>query len=347
QLNQLGERGEAALQTIRDGGSLPDPWTWDDRIWAAVVTLITVAVLYNGRYGPLQMISTVLVVAFTFLTLGNVFSLQMTDKYSLSTEDILRGLSFGLPSGSNGWESVKTALATFGIIGVGATELITYPYWCIEKGYARYAGKRTDDEFWATRANGWIRVMKYDAFLSMIVYTLATIAFYIMGVTVLHREGRDPDGMRMVTSLASAYVPIFGTYAKWLFLVGAIAVLYSTFLVANAGHARMFTDSLKVFGLIDRNSQKVHNITLTAFCVLLPVTCLAIFCSGINPVDAILLAGMMQAIMLPMLGFSALYFRWYATDQRLAPGKAWDIALVISFVGLLITGIWGVVAKLI
>ncbi|MCA8999977.1 MAG: Nramp family divalent metal transporter, partial [Planctomycetaceae bacterium] len=49
QLNQLGERGEAALQTIRDGGSLPDPWTWDDRIWAAVVTLITVAVLYNGR----------------------------------------------------------------------------------------------------------------------------------------------------------------------------------------------------------------------------------------------------------------------------------------------------------
>ena len=70
-----------------------------------------------------------------------------------------------------------------------------------------------------------MRVMRIDAFLSMVVYTIATIAFYLLGATVLHRKGMDPEDMRTVSTLAEAYVPVFGTYAKWLFLLGAFAVL--------------------------------------------------------------------------------------------------------------------------
>lgn len=323
--------------------ALTEPWTWDDKWWAAVVTFLTIGLLANGRYGIIQNLSTVLVVLFTFLTVGNAISLQTTEQWSLSASTLLRGLSFGLPESGAG---LKMALATFGIIGVGATELITYPYWCIEKGYARYTGWRSDDPSWAERARGWMRVMHWDAFISMIVYTVATVAFYLLGAAVLFSEGRDPDGMRMVGTLAAAYVPVFGEYAKYLFLVGAIAVLYSTFLVANAGHARMFTDGLKVFGLMDRNSQKLHNRAITFFCVLLPFTCLAIFWSGINPVTAVAFAGMMQATMLPMIGFAALYCRWTATDPRLAPPRWWDVMLVLSFVGLFVVGVYGVYSKL-
>jgi hypothetical protein len=64
-----------------------------------------------------------------------------------------------------------------------------------------------------------------------------------------------------------------------------------------------------------------------------------------NPVTAILTAATMQAILLPMLGFGALYFRKTATDPRLAPSRLWDICLVLSCIGLLIAGAWGV-AKL-
>ena len=42
--------------------------------------------------------------------------------------------SFTLPA------SFTVAFAAFGIIGVGASELIYYPYWCLEKGYARHIG---------------------------------------------------------------------------------------------------------------------------------------------------------------------------------------------------------------
>jgi hypothetical protein len=321
--------------------TLVEPPTRDDKYWAGLVTLATMVLLYFGRYGLIQHVSTALVVLFTFITLGNVLELQRTPQWQVPAADFLRGLSFGLPAGSG----LKTALATFGIIGVGATELITYPYWCIEKGYAKFTGPRTAEETWARRARGWMRVMHYDAFLSMGIYTFATLAFFITGVAVLFNEGRDPDGMRMVSTLATAYVPVFGEHAKWLFLIGAFAVLYSTFLVANAGHARTYTDALKLLGIIRKHNEAAHQRSVTAFGVVLPLVSLATYWSGINPVTAVLVAGLMQAVMLPMLGFAALYFRWTATDPRLAPGKLWDAMLVVSCIGLLVAGVWGVISN--
>jgi hypothetical protein len=49
----------------------------------------------------------------------------------------------------------------------------------------------------------------------------------------------------------------------------------------------------------------------------------------------------MQSLLLPMLGVGALYFRYARTDPRLRPSIWWDVALVTSFVGLLIAGVWG------
>ena len=42
---------------------------------------------------------------------------------------------------------LNTAFAALGIIGVGASELIYYPYWCLEKGYAARVGPR-DEAGW-------------------------------------------------------------------------------------------------------------------------------------------------------------------------------------------------------
>jgi hypothetical protein len=346
ELELLGDRGKKIMElALADkpllseaGTSLVDPPTRDDKIWTVLLGSLTAVVLYVGRYKLVEVFSVALVVAFTFITIGNVLALQQTS-YGLSTADFLQGLSFGLPPGD---AALITALATFGIIGVGATELISYPYWCIEKGYAKSAGPRDSSDAWLQRAQGWFGVMKWDAFASMIVYTLATAAFYLMGVCVLHSEGRDPEGMRMVSTLSRSYVPIFGEYARWLFLSGAFAVLYSTFLVANAGNARMIADFFGVVGLTSSDHEGETRRRLVQWIsTLLPLVCVVAFIAFPEPVKLIKIAGLTQALMLPMLGYAAIHFRRNVTDSRMRPGRLWDLALGISTVALLIAATWG------
>ena len=331
------------------------PQTLDDKYWSVVVAVMTIVLLVRGRYGLIQNVSTFLVVGFTFITIGNVVSLQFKPEFAMSASEIFAGLIPLLPDvgvappGLPYWEMkqpLATALATFGIIGVGATELVAYPYWCIEKGYAKYTGPKTNDEGWYRRANGWINVMKWDAFASMLIYTIATLAFFFMGVAVMYQNGLDPEGMRMVSTLLEQYVPVFGEYAKWLFLVGAIAVLYSTYLVANAAWTRVYTDAFKVYGLMSRDNEKAHNQSILILAIVLPLISMSLWCSGINPVKLVLLSGLMQAIMLPMLGFAALWFRYAKTEESIRPGKVWDGCLILSCIGLLIAGAWGVYSTL-
>ena len=41
---------------------------------------------------------------------------------------------------------------------MGAAELITYPYWCLEKGYGKFTGKNDGSKAWQERAAGWMRL---------------------------------------------------------------------------------------------------------------------------------------------------------------------------------------------
>ena len=340
-------RREAALARIdrqiqdRLGRPRPNWSTNDDVYWAAIITLLTVVLLVNGRYGLVQNVSTFLVVSFTLVTVINLLALQTEPRWAIGWGDLRDGMSFRLPPVVQGLtlSPLATALATFGIIGVGANELIQYPYWCLEKGYARFTGPRDDTPEWVERAQGWMRVMRWDACVSMVVFTFATVAFYLLGAAVLHREGLDPDGNQMIHSLGQMYVPVFGAWAKWLFLFGAFAVLYSTFFVANAGHARVATDALRVFRVGSR-TERARLGWIKVFCVLFPVSNLVIFVFIRAPVELILASGVMQAIMLPMLGGATLYFRYCRSDPRIAPGRLWDVLLWISFFGLLLAGGW-------
>ena len=80
-----------------------------------------------------------------------VVALQQTT-YAISGKEFLHGLSFQLPDTGDWKGALVTAFATFGIIGVGATELISYPYWCLKKGNSRSVGPRTADASWVRRA---------------------------------------------------------------------------------------------------------------------------------------------------------------------------------------------------
>ena len=115
-------------------------------------------------------------------------------------------------------------------------------------------------------------------------------------------------------------------------------VLYSTFYVANASHARTFTDGLKVVSLI-RGDEKTIAWWVRFFSGLFPMLCLLVYLIFPQPAWLVLLSGSAQAIMLPMLGFAALYFRYKQCLPELKPSKLFDVFLWGSISVLFVIGI--------
>lgn len=315
----------------------------DPYLWAGILAAVTSVLLYVGRYQLIQFVSTALVATFTIVTVLTVVALQMRPDWAVSAKELGNGLSFHLPpSSAAGDNPVRTALGAFGIIGVGAAELIMYPYWCLEKGYARCTGPRDGSVAWINRARGWIRVLYIDAWSSMVVYTFATLAFYLLGAAVLGRIGLNPEGRDMVRTLNAMYIPVFGPLAHPIFLSGAFAVLYSTLFVAAAGNARMVADAMGLYGITD--GSEASRVTWTRrISTVWPFIALVLYVCVRAPTGMIVACGIAQSIMLPLLGAAALYFRYRRSDANLRPGRLWDAMLWIAFGAFLVVGGWSVV----
>ena len=315
----------------------------DETVWAIVTGIVTAILLAVGRYRLIELVSIILVGTFTLVTLVALGLLQLDPAWAISGSELASGVVPSIPPSVNGKSPLMTALATLGIIGVGASELMVYPYWCLEKGYGVSVGPRDDSEAWAMRARGWLKVMQLDAWASMAVYTTVTVAFYLLGAATLGRLGLRPEGGEMVRTLGAMYTPVFGpvigTWANSLFLVGAFAVLYSTLFVAAAGNARMVVDGLILAGLLPGSADSRATWTRrlsTAWPLVAMVLALAIG----DPVKMVLASGMAQAIMLAALGVAVLWFRWRTLDPRLRPGPAWDALLIASSLGFIAIGGW-------
>ncbi len=306
-------------------------------IWAAAVAAGTALLLAAGSYRLVEWGTTAMVVCFTLMTVGCVVLLPWTG-HAFSWDDLASGLTFQVPAGAT-----LAALTMFGITGVGASELIAYPYWCIEKGYARNIGPRgTADEDrngWTHRARGWLRVMKLDAWVCMLIYTLATVAFYLLGAAVLfraeHSQGLPGTVAGMLEELSRMYEPVLGKQgALWFIVIGAFAVLYSTLFAATAANSRTLVDFLRVQGFIQLTEPDDRRQWVRFFCVAFPLLYLSLFIWIPNPVNLVMIGGIAQALTLPMIGAVALYLRFRRTDRRLTPGRVWDLFLALSVLGL-------------
>jgi len=336
----VGQAAHLALPSVAEAlGTSPET------PWAVVAAVSTALLLVAGSYGVVEKASTWLVVAFTMMT---VLSVIMLPAGSITAADLQSGMTFQIPP-----EAVMAALMMFGITGVGGSELIAYPYWCIEKGYARNVGpkpgvdaKPEEHEGWLRRAKGWLSVMKLDAWFCMGVYTVATIAFYLLGAAVLHKstggEGLPGSIGAMLSALTQMYVPALGAKAAlWFMVIGAFAVLYSTLISATAANCRALADFLHVNNIVTFTHADDRRRWIRIFSIAFPALYLVVYLIGRNPVVLVSIGGIAQALTLPMIASAAVYMRYKRTDRRITPGLIWDAFLWLSMIGLTGAALYG------
>jgi Mn2+/Fe2+ NRAMP family transporter len=249
---------------------------------------------------------------------------------------VLSGLTFQLPAAA-----VAIAIGAFGITGVGADEIIHYNYWCLEKGYAAHTGPYEKTAQWTSRAKGWIRVMHMDALLAMVIYTVVTAAFYLLGAAVLHAKARIPEGYQMVESLSAMYTESIGPQAKPLFLLGSFMVLFSTLFAALAAWVRQYSDLFGQMGWIDFFDMKMRRRSIAVLAWVIPLIWATLFVFIRLPVLMVISGGIVGSMLLLLVVFAVLHFRYRRTKPEFIPGKMYDLILWISVLAIALVAVYG------
>jgi Mn2+/Fe2+ NRAMP family transporter len=303
-------------------------------VWTIIVAGSAIVLLYSNNYSLIERGAVLLVVVFSFVTVLIAFGLPFTP-FAYESGDLLSGLQLTIPAGALG-----AAIAMFGITGVGADELTFYTYWCVEKGYARHVGPNDGSEEWARRARGWISVMYKDAFVSWVIYTFGTLAFFIMGAAVLAPQNLVPQGNEMIVTLSRMYTDTLGEWASILFLIGAIAVLGSTLWAAVPSWARMYTNFLSVIGFLDWQNTQSRLRMIRVFTVVLPIVWATAYLFIQSPVVMVQIGGVMTGLFLLAAVAAVWHLRRTEIDPRLYGGSAFNAVLIVSSIAIVLLGVY-------
>ena len=271
-------------------------------IWVAISCLITWLLLYFGSYKSLERTLLIMVLFFSFMTLIIAIAMQSTD-YQVNVDQISQGLSFAFPT-----EYLPLALAVFGFTGISYGEIMAYTYWCLEKGYADNTGNDIEE------TKHWIKTMQTDVWVTVFFITLGTLPFFFLGAGVLNNVPELQEALAtgsfwdvdVISSLQNMFSLVLGGWAKWLFIILAFFVLFSTLLSGTAAFTRTISDYLISMGLVKEQAHtRKKLIKLVAF--VIP------FLSGLfyfilpNPITLLLIAGIWAAMGLPIVNIGALY----------------------------------------
>jgi manganese transport protein len=297
------------------------------QVWAAINVLVALLLLWRGAYNRLETLVTLLVAGFSVSVGIGVLLIQGTE-YRITAADIVSGLQFSL--GPNRDAGAYAVLSLMGALGVAANELFMYPYWVLEKGYARELGDQNDPG-WRGRARHWIDTIRLDAGLATIIATVVTAAFFLLGAAVLHRQGVKPEGLQVLEQISSVYTATYGEWSRDLFYVGAFCTLFSTLVVYTAASGRMWTDMFACMNIVRRDDEpamrRSHRIVQLVWLVGMFIAFLAM---PKQPAQWIVLGHfVLGAFMTPLLMLAILWMAFH-TDARVRMGNAWAIALLAS-----------------
>lgn len=332
QAGVIGGAGLAFSMLMPIGG---DPFsTLSLGVWVFICLIVAIGIHWLNRYDLVENISTVLVILVTIFAVTMVFMVQFTE-YSWSLGDLGDGLRFQVAAGAMG-----VALAMFGMTGVGAGEITAYTYWVVEKGYAAWTGPNDGSQAWVDRARGWVRVMKVDAWVSWFIYTISTMAFYMLGAAVLNPQpGLRPKGTEVMTVISSIFSTTVGAWGGTLFLIGAAVALFKTVLANVPSLSRQVANTLSAFGAFDWTNMEKRDKWMRWIMVIMPITWAILAVLAASPLELVLIAGVLNALFLIGVAICTIYLNHKETDPRVKDGSFYTIMMWLSAAAIIAVGV--------
>ncbi len=290
------------------------------------LAVLAAILLGSGSYQRLESLMLLFVMTFTILTVTGAVMMQWTE-YATSPNDIIRGFEFEFST-----TFAVLALAAYGYTGVNAGEISGYSYWCIEKGYPARIGRFEDTEAWYTRAEGWLRVLRTDVWITLALLTCATLPFYFLGAGVLNALGEQPSGSETITALSNMFTQTLGEWSLVPFAVGAFCILYSSTLAGVAAGARYIPDYLIELGFMERSQLQTRFAIIRWYCLIVPFIGFGMYWGFQRPVLMVTIAASYAAMMLPLQNGITQYLQARRLPKRMLPRWPARYLLKVMFV---------------
>jgi Mn2+/Fe2+ NRAMP family transporter len=301
---------------------------------ALTLTILAALLLGSGSYQVLEKLLLLMVSSFTAISIYCAIALQFSDS-AVPLTQILAAQSFDFPI-----KHLALIIAVFSFTGVNIGESIYYSYFCMDKGYANHIDE-TETVQGVARAKSWLRVMHTDVWLTLVLLTLVTIPFYILGASVLHTTGLEPDNNNMIQVISTIYTDVLGPWAKNLFLVGAFLVLYSTLLAWVGGDSRQLSDNAIELGFLP-DDDAVRLQWKRGIGYVWPFTFFALLMFFETPLTMIILGAATYALTGPLVVGSILYLRKKTLADNVRSGPAATALLYVALTVMLLIGAGGI-----
>lgn len=184
------------------------------RYWAMIAGVLGLVLVWIQRYEVFEKFITVLVL-IKFVSVVSIAVLVAPD-----LGPVFDGLIPRLPAGS--------AVYVLGLIGgVGGTiTMAAYGYWMIAKGW---------------KGTGWLSMMRLDNTIGYVMTGIFVVAMLIVGANILFGQ-QLVEGDSGLLVLGDALAQRYGQWARILFLIGFLAVTWTSLLGMWNGVSLLFTD---------------------------------------------------------------------------------------------------------
>jgi Mn2+/Fe2+ NRAMP family transporter len=276
-------------------------------LWAVIVAVGTVALIFSQRYQGFEKIMLGMCLVLVISVIGSVLLARP------NVVDVFG--EWSTPS------TLAAGLLLLSLLGWGAGSgpdlILPYSTWVLEKGRTDWSALRTQEM--DTPATGTtlervrqiprvLRIGRIDLGSGYIVTAFVASGFMIAGAALLNPKGLVVDGPALIRTLSTILTDSYGDWAFGIFIFGVIAALLSTFLGVLDG---TYLSVSRLVALLrgvdpataDRRRSPQRLATLAAFAAV-PLLLLLLVK---QPLTLVIIAGVVSAVSMPVLGLLVLY----------------------------------------
>lgn len=272
--------------------------------WAILHGLAGLALVLFGHYHLFEKVMTFMI-GLMFITVVGSAVILLPDIGNIVSGFVPR----------TGDSSLLLVLGLLGGVG-GTITMASYGYWIREKNWV---GK------------SWIPMMRMDSAVGYIITAIFTLSLLVVGAEFLFGTGIEINGEEGLVSLSNLYSEEFGSFARWLFLVGAWAAAFSSLLGVWNGVPYLFADFVRMIRKKGADSDEPvskKDWAYRAYLLWLTFPPMLLLFFG-QPVLLVILYGALGALFMPFLAISLMLL---LNSKRVEPGfkNGWITNIVLT-----------------